>query len=148
MATHSNILAWKITWTEEPGGLQSMGLQRVGHDWATSLSILCLIHNLTEFSWGIIWAWHSHGIVSWLCSVSLPWKLVSFNHLSTLINCVFLTNSTFQLNFKISFHWDIWSSLFSTFEVCSVSIVISPLLFLTLCIGVLGFFSFFLDEIS
>ena len=32
MATHSNILAWKIPWTEEPGGLQSMGLQRVGHD--------------------------------------------------------------------------------------------------------------------
>ena len=32
MATHSSILAWRIPWTEEPGGLQSMGLQRVGHD--------------------------------------------------------------------------------------------------------------------
>ena len=32
METHSSILAWKILWTEEPGGLQSMGLQRVGHD--------------------------------------------------------------------------------------------------------------------
>ena len=32
MATHSSILAWKIPWMEEPGGLQSMGLQRVGHD--------------------------------------------------------------------------------------------------------------------
>ena len=32
MATHSKILAWKIPWTEEPGGLQSMGSQRVGHD--------------------------------------------------------------------------------------------------------------------
>ena len=32
MATHSNILAWKIPWTEEPGRLQSMGSQRVGHD--------------------------------------------------------------------------------------------------------------------
>ena len=38
MATHSSILAWKIPWTEEPVRLQSMGLQRVGHDWATSLS--------------------------------------------------------------------------------------------------------------
>ena len=38
MAPHSNTLAWKIPWTEEPGGLQSMELQRVGHDWATSLS--------------------------------------------------------------------------------------------------------------
>ena len=34
MATHSSILAWRISWTEEPGGLQSTGLQRVGHDWA------------------------------------------------------------------------------------------------------------------
>ena len=32
MATRSGILAWRIPWTEEPGGLQSMGLQRVGHD--------------------------------------------------------------------------------------------------------------------
>ena len=32
MATHSSILAWRIPWTEEPGGLQSMGLQRVGYD--------------------------------------------------------------------------------------------------------------------
>ena len=32
MATHSSILAWKITWTEEPGRLQPMGSQRVGHD--------------------------------------------------------------------------------------------------------------------
>ena len=32
IATHSNILAWKLPWTEEPGGLQSMGSQRVGHD--------------------------------------------------------------------------------------------------------------------
>ena len=38
MATHSSTLAWKIPWTEEPGRLQSMGSQRVGHDWATSLS--------------------------------------------------------------------------------------------------------------
>ena len=32
MAIHSSILAWRIPWTEEPGGLQSMGSQRVGHD--------------------------------------------------------------------------------------------------------------------
>ena len=40
MATHSSILAWRIPWTEEPGGLQSMGPQRVRHDLATSLSFL------------------------------------------------------------------------------------------------------------
>ena len=32
MATHSSILAWEIPWTEEPGGLQSVGLERIGHD--------------------------------------------------------------------------------------------------------------------
>ena len=37
MATHSSTLAWKVPWTEEPGRLQSMGSQRVGHDWATLL---------------------------------------------------------------------------------------------------------------
>ena len=73
---HSRILAWRIPWTEEPGGLQSMGSQRVGHDWATntftkSQSTHCLnsglwewrknlpnqkkefcLDNLTKFFWG------------------------------------------------------------------------------------------------
>ena len=45
MATHSSTLAWKIPWMEEPGRLQSMRLQRVGHDWATSLQGIC------QFGW-------------------------------------------------------------------------------------------------
>ena len=43
-APHSSTLAWKIPWTEEPGGLQSVGLRRVGHDWATSLSLFTFMH--------------------------------------------------------------------------------------------------------
>ena len=39
MAPHSSTLAWKIPWMEEPGGLQSTGSRRFGHDWATSLSL-------------------------------------------------------------------------------------------------------------
>ena len=53
MAPHSSILAWKIPWIEEPGGLQSMGLLRVGHDWATSLSLSCIGErngNLLQYS--------------------------------------------------------------------------------------------------
>ena len=52
MAIHSSTLAWKIPWTEEPGRLQSMGLQRVRHDWATSHEmgipdhLTCLLRNL------------------------------------------------------------------------------------------------------
>ena len=41
MATHSSILAWRIPWTEEPGGLQSMGSQRAGHDGATFTFTYC-----------------------------------------------------------------------------------------------------------
>ena len=44
MAPHSSTLAWKIPWTEEPSGLQSMGSLRVGHDSATSLSLFPFMH--------------------------------------------------------------------------------------------------------
>ena len=44
MAPHSSTLAWKIPWTEEPRRLQSMGSRRVGHDWATSLSLFTFTH--------------------------------------------------------------------------------------------------------
>ena len=44
MATHSSTLACKIPWTEEPGGLQSMGSLGVRHDWATSLSLFTFMH--------------------------------------------------------------------------------------------------------
>ena len=42
--THSNTLAWKIPWTEQPGRLQSMGSLRVGHSWVTSLSLFTFMH--------------------------------------------------------------------------------------------------------
>ena len=44
MAPHSSTLAWKIPWTEEPDRLQTMGSLRVGHDWATSLSLFTFMH--------------------------------------------------------------------------------------------------------
>ena len=44
LATHSSTLAWKIPWMEEPGRLQSMGSLRVGHNWATSLSLFTFTH--------------------------------------------------------------------------------------------------------
>ena len=44
MAPHSSTIAWKIPWMEEPGRLQSMGSLRVGHDWATSLSLFTFMH--------------------------------------------------------------------------------------------------------
>ena len=48
MATHSNILAWRIPWTEKPHRLQSMGLHRVKHDYATNIYLLTFaIYNIT-----------------------------------------------------------------------------------------------------
>ena len=44
MAPHSSSLAWQIPWTEKPGRLQSMESWRVGHDWATSLSLFTFMH--------------------------------------------------------------------------------------------------------
>ena len=46
VATHPSVLAWEIPWTEESGGLQSTGLQRVGHDQARTLAQL---HHLAKF---------------------------------------------------------------------------------------------------
>ena len=58
MATHSIVLAWRVPGTGEPGGLQSMGLQRVGHDSATSLLLLkTLIQVVSQKS-------ESHSVVS------------------------------------------------------------------------------------
>ena len=56
MATHSSTLAWKIPWTEESGRLQSMGSQRVRHDWATSLSFTLLTGRTdAEVEAAILW---------------------------------------------------------------------------------------------
>ena len=49
MATDSSILAWRIPWTEKPGGLQSMGLQSVGHDWKANTFTFSLLENQTWF---------------------------------------------------------------------------------------------------
>ena len=45
MATHSSVLAWRIPWMEDPGGPQSMGSLRVGHDWATSLHFFSFMNS-------------------------------------------------------------------------------------------------------
>ena len=73
MATHSSTLAWKVPWTEKPGNLQSMGSQRVGHNWATSLSLssYSMHHVKREVGWILTW-------IVW-CNLNLPpWMLVSW----------------------------------------------------------------------
>ena len=58
MAPHSSTLAWEIPWMDEPGGLQSMGSRRVGHDWATSplMRIYCMGQGtLLSVLWWLEW---------------------------------------------------------------------------------------------
>ena len=58
METHSSILAWRIPWTEEPGELQSMGSQRVGHDWATERAGKWTVQWCWPALWQLFWdAW-------------------------------------------------------------------------------------------
>ena len=57
MATHSSTLAWRVPWMEEPGRLQSMGSQRVGQDWATSLHLTFLSQG-QQVNSGVIQAHH------------------------------------------------------------------------------------------
>ena len=71
MTTPSSILSWKITWTEEPGGLQSMGSQRVGHDWSDLTYIN--MHFVLEHSWlTILWQFqvNSKGTQPYVCPFS------------------------------------------------------------------------------
>ena len=87
MAPHSSTLVWKIPWMEEPGGLQSMGSLRVGHDWATSLSLFTFMHWRRKWQptpvflpgepqdWGAWWAaiygvTQSWTLLKWLSSSS------------------------------------------------------------------------------
>ena len=59
MATHSSILAWRIPWTEEPGGLQSMGSQRVGHGWVADTNTLYHIELCVHSDLTLLW--YDHG---------------------------------------------------------------------------------------
>ena len=85
MATHSSTLAWRIPWREEPGRLQSMGSQRVGHDWATLLTLLYketeplillffkdyfLCEPFSKFFY-----WNCYNISSVLCFGFWPWGM-------------------------------------------------------------------------
>ena len=62
MAPHSSTLAWKIPWTEEPGRLQPMGSQRVGHDWETSLSLFTFLHWRRKWQPTRVLAWRIPGM--------------------------------------------------------------------------------------
>ena len=64
MAPHTSTLAWKIPWMEEPGRLQSIALLRVGHNWATSLSLSCFLM-LIPF----VFFWNAYDFNVWALNI-------------------------------------------------------------------------------
>ena len=100
MATHSSILTWRIPWTEEPGGLLSMGSQRVGHDWR-----LTLFSVSSTTDWCTLTMYKEH-YCAWNQSPSLNSLLWKRNILPSLSYSSFFTilPSFFFLLWSSSYH--------------------------------------------
>ena len=80
MATHPSILAWRIPWMEEPGGLQSTGLQRVRHNWATSLSVYVLsMWSVMSYSLWPQWTIDHQDPLSMICPRQEYWSGLAFS---------------------------------------------------------------------
>ena len=116
MATHSSIFAWKPPWMVEPGRLQSMGSQRVGHDWATSLHFWSLFSSFLFLeswlfyyllSWGILINYRSFLFLffKFILSFVLLW-VTSKSLSSSLCILSFICYSLLQMfSIAFSFNW-------------------------------------------
>ena len=115
VATHSSILAWRIPWRKEPGRLQSMGLQRVGHDWATSFSLSLSLTDTDLILRGVILVLTKSGkaIQTGGSTVSLSFVLLpfpSFICFGFLLTTVFLSVDLHFCAFPLSVAlWSGWS---------------------------------------
>ena len=76
MATHSSVLAWRIPWTEEPGGLQPMGSYRAGHDWVTFTHSPKFNQHLYAYSVQLTreTSWYLGKHCIWILSLALPFS--------------------------------------------------------------------------
>ena len=94
MSTHSSILAWEIPWTKEPRGLESMGSQRVGHNWTTehAHTLFLVSHLVLTLAFGYSWCFHSFvGLVPSLAvTLCLFWTM-------TFSSCTINTTPTSAL---------------------------------------------------
>ena len=115
MATHSSTLAWKIPWMEEPGKLQSMGSQRIGHDWATSLECF---HNFVDKTTELCTLCELYGVrivyqvvqINLYFSPSRKSAYVEGYKLNLLWDCAHILAYDTNFDVKISRYdtWDIW----------------------------------------
>ena len=127
MVTHSSTLAWRIPWMEEPGGLQSMGLRRVGHDRVASLSRFTFMHWRRKWQpTPVFLPGESRGQRSlggcclWGCTESDMTDATQQQQQQIAIQCTLLAPS----NLFKSFHWN--------FPLDATTLPISPALFILL----------------
>ena len=115
MAPHSSTLAWKIPWTEEPGGLQSMGSQRVTHNWAAPLSLSTFtfhFHALKKemATHSSVLAWRIPGTGAWwaaVCGVAQSWTLLKRLSSSTHICiCIRISYVICQFLVRLCVLWE------------------------------------------
>ena len=120
MATHSSILAWRIPWTEEPGRLQSMRSERVGHEWATELAFSNQKPQTTaKFFFLFYWVTWANVLKQGSSEVHEVWAHLTLGlSPSNLITLVFFRSS--QLSASKNLH--IFSSALSQFSSSFVSL--------------------------
>ena len=132
MATHSSTLAWKIPWMGEPGRLQSLGLQRVEHDWVTSLSFFLLFLLEEEMATNSnVLAWESHGqrgLVGcslWGCKELDTTKQLTHTHTNMLTICLSLGKGLFRLSvpFLIRLFLSLILSCMSSLCILNISLL-------------------------
>ena len=92
MAPHSSTLAWKIPWTEGPGGLQSMGSRRVGHNLATSLSLFTFMHWRRKWQpTPVFLPGESQGGGAWWASLyGVAQSRTRLKRLSSIFHCIYV----------------------------------------------------------
>ena len=118
MATPSSILAWRNPWTEEPGGLHSMGSWRVGHDWVTDTQYKVIVPRWSNQTGGQTLVSHKkilyskilnlgewHIIVSSICHSTLVTKMIKRD--VHLYLCLKQQNSSWaRVDFHVALDWD------------------------------------------
>ena len=116
MAPHSSTLAWRIPWREEPGRLQSMGSQRVGHDWATSLSLSSGINK--PIMWLEIQCHKLKTIISMAWEIKITcancvqsMQLCYYDNLLGINNRQVINTTNFKKTSKLSLDW-YWTDMF------------------------------------
>ena len=107
MAAHFSILAWRIPWTEKPGGLSSMGSQRVRHNWSDLAAYMSINININKYIYKwitLLYPWNQYNIVNqpyfnkikkWIHKIKQPYNF--FLRSSVAFYCVMHINSAMKI---------------------------------------------------